>query len=185
MALSAAIALTIGCTANASAATIVVNVTNDAPDGSIDDTGCALREAVQSANTNVPGDNCNADTAGADTIVLEAGGPPRSRITRHPRKRTPRVLTNVTINRNSATGPSTNVYSGGILLGGVSGISATIRGSILAGNEAKSQLDCGQQSPSVDLVSLGDNLLGAAATADCVGREVEQRPDAADLLDHR
>ena len=73
LALAAAIALAIGCTATASAATIVVDVTNDAPDGSIDDTGCTLREAVQSANTNVPGANCNADTAGADTIVLEAG----------------------------------------------------------------------------------------------------------------
>lgn len=71
--LAAAIALAIGWTATASAATIVVDVTNDAPDGSIDDTGCTLREAVQSANTNTPGANCNADTAGPDTIVLEAG----------------------------------------------------------------------------------------------------------------
>ena len=70
---AAVIALAIGWTATASAATIVVNVTNDAPDGSIDDTGCTLREAVRSANTNVPGADCNADTAGADTIVLEAG----------------------------------------------------------------------------------------------------------------
>ena len=73
LALAVAIALAIGWTATASAATIVVDVTNDAPDGSFDDTGCTLREAVKSANTNVPGADCNADTAGADTIVLEAG----------------------------------------------------------------------------------------------------------------
>ena len=350
LALAAAIALAIGCTATASAATIVVDVTNDAPDGSIDDTGCTLREAVQSANTNVPGANCNADTAGADTIVLEAGrtykltnhaapedanvsgdldvtggggttirstGPglatidadsilfpgddafrdraidihegagavtlQRVRIINgavsdggpfgggggiraeapltlidsevsdnhvarfggNPQMGgggilvvrfgaltitgstvagnsvgadagastargggitfsafspggsltatnstisgnsasasdsitdvfgggilydhgTSMALTNVTINRNSATGPSTEVHSGGIFIG--FDTSATIRGSILAGNQAKSQQDCGQQTLSDDLVSLGDNLLGPAATANC------------------
>lgn len=348
LASAAAIALAIGWTATASAATIVVDVTNDAPDGSIGDTGCTLREAVQSANTNVPGADCNADTAGADTIVLEAGltykltnhaapesanasgdlditggggttirsdGPglatidadsvlfpgddafrgraieildgagavtlQRVRIingavatdglgggggilTRAPLTLTDSevsgnsvarfggnpgsggggilvqqggaltmtgstvagnsvqgddgvtvaqgggitfdsigfsltatnstisdnvvdsvsttteasgggisyesgasmALTNVTINRNSATGPSTDVHSGGIFIA-FGADNATIRGSILAGNQAKFQLDCGQGTANDDLVSLGDNLLGAAATANC------------------
>ena len=345
------IALAIGWTANASAATIVVNVTNDAPDGSIDDTGCTLREAVKSANTNVPGADCNADTAGADTIVLEAGltykltnhaapesanvsgdlditggggttirstgpGPATidadsiifpgddafrdraidihegagavtlqrvriingavsdggpfgggggirtegpltlidsevsdnhvARFGGNPQmggggilvvrfgaltmtgstvagnsvgadagvstargggitfsafspggsltatnstisgnsasasdsntdvfgggilydNGTSMALTNVTINRNSATGPSTQVHSGGLFIA-FGGNNPTIRGSILAGNQAKFQLDCGQGSVNADLVSLGDNLLGPAATANC------------------
>lgn len=338
LALTAAIALAIGCTATASAASIVVDVTNDAPDGSFDDTGCTLREGVQSANTNTPGANCNADTAGADTIVLEAGrtytlsnhatpedanvsgdlditggggttirstgtglatidadstlipgddavrgravdihagagavtlqgvriingavtdntggggirttapltlidsevsGNNDSKFAGVPvfggggiLVRDPdgaltmtgstvadnlvqggaggntrasgggisfdsssgsmdvtnstisgnvvdsfvaaneangggiffnhgasMALTNVTISGNSATGPSTNVYAGGIILNDPG---ATIRGSILAGNQAPSQVDCGQG----DLVSLGDNLLGAVS----------------------
>jgi len=346
--LAAAIALAIGWTATASAATIVVNVTNDAPDGGIGDTGCTLREAVKSANTNTPGANCNADTAGADTIVLQAGqtykltnhaapedanvsgdlditggggttirsdGPglatidadsvvfpgdddfrgraieildgagavtlERVRIINGAettngigggggiRTKAPLTLidsevsgnsvarfggnpgnggggilvqqggaltmtgttvagntvsadigastargggitfesignsltatnstisgnsvsasdtntdvfgggilygqgsslalTNVTINRNEVTGPSANVHSGGIFLG-FQGATPTIRGSILAGNQAKFQLDCGQQTLNNDLVSLDDNVLGPAATADC------------------
>ncbi len=349
LALALAIALAIGWTATASAATIVVDVTNDAADGSFDDTGCTLREAVQSANTNAPGANCNADTAGADTIVLEAGltykltnhaapesanvsgdlditggggttirsaGPGQATIdadsvlfpgddafrgraieildgagavtlqrvriingsvvendardsggggikTRVPltlidsevsgnsvarfggnpgfggggilvgqggaltmtgstvagnsvqgdavvvqgggitfggggsiggsmtatnstisgniaaadsdtteargagivydSRESTMALTNVTINRNSATGPGT-AHSGGIFLGAPG---ATIRGSILAGNQARLQLDCGQQLPDRDLVSLGGNVLGPSMTANC------------------
>lgn len=347
VALAAAIVLAIGCAGTASAATIVVDVTNDAPDASIDDTGCTLRQAVQSANTNTPGSGCNGDTAGADTIVLQAGltykltnhaapesanasgdlditggggttirstGPGLATIdadsvvfpgdddfrgraieildgagavtlqgvriingavttnglgggggilTEAPltlidsevsgnsvarfggnagtggggilveqggaltmtgstvagnsvqgdvgvsvakgggitfnsiggsltatnstisdnvvdsvsttteaagggiafERGVSMALTNVTINRNSATGPSTQVHSGGILIGYQT--NTTIRGSILAGNQAKFQLDCGQDSVSADLVSLGDNLLGPAATANC------------------
>jgi CSLREA domain-containing protein len=345
---AAAIALAIGWTASASGATIVVNVTNDAPDGGIGDTGCTLREAVRSANTNVPGTHCNADTAGADTIVLEAGktykltnhaapedanvsgdldisggggttirsdGPGLATIdadsvvfpgdddfrgraidilngagavtlqgvriingavttdglgggggilTRAPLtlidsevsgnsvarfggnpgtggggilvqqggaltmtgstvagnsvqgdvgvtvaqgggiafesignsltatnstisgnvvdsvsttteargagiaygSGESMALTNVTINRNSSIGPSTSVHSGGIFLQ-FQGEMPTIRGSILAGNQANSQVDCAQGSTVRDLVSLGDNLLGPAATANC------------------
>jgi hypothetical protein len=59
--------------AAASAATIVVGVTNDAAPGGFDDTGCTLRDAVQAANLNAPFSQCPGDTAGADTIVLQAG----------------------------------------------------------------------------------------------------------------
>ena len=59
--------------AAASAATINVAVTNDAPPGGFDDTGCTLRDAVQAANTNASFSQCPGDTAGADTIVLQAG----------------------------------------------------------------------------------------------------------------
>ena len=60
--------------APASAATIVVGPTDDAQNGSFDDTGCTLRDAVESANTNMTITNgCNGDNAGADTIVLKGG----------------------------------------------------------------------------------------------------------------
>ncbi len=57
----------------ASAATIVVGVTDDAAPGSFDDTGCTLRDAVQAANTNAPFSDCSGNNAGADTIVLQSG----------------------------------------------------------------------------------------------------------------
>jgi hypothetical protein len=58
----------------AGAATIVVARTDDPPNGSFDDLGCTLRDAVQAANTNVSAPNgCNGDNAGADTIVLQGG----------------------------------------------------------------------------------------------------------------
>jgi CSLREA domain-containing protein len=59
--------------AGATAATIVVGVTDDAAPGSFDDTGCTLRDAVQAANINAPFSDCNGNNAGADTIVLGSG----------------------------------------------------------------------------------------------------------------
>lgn len=60
--------------AGASAATIEVSVTGDAPNGSVDDVGCTLRDAIQAANTNTSAANgCAGDNAGADTIVLQSG----------------------------------------------------------------------------------------------------------------
>ncbi len=58
---------------SASAATIVVQNTGDAPAGGVDDVGCTIRDAVQAANTNAAVSNCNFDNAGADTIVLQSG----------------------------------------------------------------------------------------------------------------
>jgi len=58
--------------ASAGAATITVNTTND----DFENGGtCSLREAVETANTNLTGFGlgCNGDTAGADTIILQAG----------------------------------------------------------------------------------------------------------------
>jgi len=64
-------------TSSASAATIVVGPTDDAQNGGFDDTGCTLRDAVQSANTNTTILNgCNGDNGGGtghDTIVLQGG----------------------------------------------------------------------------------------------------------------
>src|ERR1700749_66376 len=58
----------------AGAATIVVERTEDVENGSFDDLGCTLRDAVNSANQNKTIANaCNGDNAGADTIVLEGG----------------------------------------------------------------------------------------------------------------
>jgi hypothetical protein len=59
----------------AGAATIVVARTNDAQNGSFDDLGCTLRDAVVAANTNTsePANGCNGDNAGADTVVLQGG----------------------------------------------------------------------------------------------------------------
>lgn len=58
----------------ADAATIVVANTGDAANGSFDDLGCTLRDAVQAANTNASDPNgCNGDNAGADTILLQGG----------------------------------------------------------------------------------------------------------------
>jgi CSLREA domain-containing protein len=60
--------------ATAGAATIVVASTEDIQNGSFDDPGCTLRDAVQAANTNTSAPNgCQGDNAGADTIVLEGG----------------------------------------------------------------------------------------------------------------
>jgi CSLREA domain-containing protein len=59
---------------SAGAATIVVGSTQDVENGSFDDPGCTLRDAIQAANTNTSDPNgCNGDTAGADTIVLQGG----------------------------------------------------------------------------------------------------------------
>jgi CSLREA domain-containing protein len=55
----------------ASAATITVDTTADEFD-SAPDTGCALREAIQAANTDDPFGDCT-EGDGADTIVLPAG----------------------------------------------------------------------------------------------------------------
>jgi hypothetical protein len=73
-------ALAVGCLMSlaagaASAATISPTVLGDAPNGSFDDTGCTLRDAVQAANTNTsePVLGCIGDTAGADTILLQGG----------------------------------------------------------------------------------------------------------------
>lgn len=60
--------------AGASAATITPTTTQDPQNGSFDDTGCTLRDAIQAANTNASDPNgCNGDNAGADTIVLQGG----------------------------------------------------------------------------------------------------------------
>jgi large repetitive protein len=74
MALAAACLALVGA-GPASAATISPNVLGDAPNGSFDDTGCTLRDAVQAANTNTsePLTGCLGDNAGADTILLEGG----------------------------------------------------------------------------------------------------------------
>ena len=55
---------------SAAAATIQVNTTFDEVENNAQ---CALREAVTAANTNADFGGCDGDTAGADTIVLEAG----------------------------------------------------------------------------------------------------------------
>jgi CSLREA domain-containing protein len=68
--LALAIALPALFAAGAGAATIQVTSTMD---GSIDDIGCDLRDAVQAANTNTAVGGCNGDSAGADTILLEGG----------------------------------------------------------------------------------------------------------------
>jgi hypothetical protein len=58
----------------ASAATIVPVSVADVDNGSIDDPGCTLRDAVRAANANASDPNgCAGDNAGADTIVLEGG----------------------------------------------------------------------------------------------------------------
>ena len=74
LALAAIVAWALLLPAGAGAATIVPNVTGDAPNGSLDDVGCTLRDAVQSANLNqtIP-NGCNGDNAGADVIVLQSG----------------------------------------------------------------------------------------------------------------
>jgi CSLREA domain-containing protein len=59
---------------SASAATIVVGITQDAPNGGLDDLGCTLRDAIDSANQNKSiANGCNGDNAGADTIILQGG----------------------------------------------------------------------------------------------------------------
>jgi CSLREA domain-containing protein len=68
------VAASLAFTGGASAATIVVTTPTDAENGSFDDVGCTLRDAVQSANLNTSIVNgCNGDNAGADTIVLQSG----------------------------------------------------------------------------------------------------------------
>jgi hypothetical protein len=57
--------------AGASAATIQVN--DDVDSGSLDQSGCTLRDAVSAANNNAPFGECNGDAAGPDTIVLQSG----------------------------------------------------------------------------------------------------------------
>jgi CSLREA domain-containing protein len=68
------------------------------------------------------------------------------------------TLTNVTISNNSAVGGnSTFVFGGGI---GLLGAKATLRGTILAGNQAPAKLDCTQVNPTDDWISAGDNVIG-------------------------
>ena len=61
----------------ASAATIQVASTQDVPNGSLDDPGCTLRDAIQAANDNTSDPNgCNGDDGGGtglDTILLQGG----------------------------------------------------------------------------------------------------------------
>jgi hypothetical protein len=57
--------------AAASAATIVVTDTSDTQ--SFDHSGCDIREAISASNNNANFGDCNGDSAGADTIVLEGG----------------------------------------------------------------------------------------------------------------
>jgi hypothetical protein len=56
--------------AGARAATITVTSTMD---GSIDDVGCDLRNAIDAANANTTVGECDGDQAGADTILLQGG----------------------------------------------------------------------------------------------------------------
>lgn len=73
-ALGLAVALLALGAGSAGAATIVVSSTQDVENGSFDDPGCTLRDAVQAANTNSSDPNgCDGDNAGADTIVLQGG----------------------------------------------------------------------------------------------------------------
>jgi hypothetical protein len=67
--LAALVAAGLGTT-SAGAATITVTSTMD---GSFDDVGCDLRDAVEAANTNTSVGACPGDAAGADTILLESG----------------------------------------------------------------------------------------------------------------
>lgn len=55
---------------NTLAATITVNTTADELNS---DGDCSLREAIQSANSNISVDSCTVGSAGADTINLPAG----------------------------------------------------------------------------------------------------------------
>lgn len=57
--------------ANADAASILVNTTDDEFSN---DGNCSLREAVASANNNTSFDDCNAGNAGADTILILVNG---------------------------------------------------------------------------------------------------------------
>ena len=65
-----AVLLLVALTGTAHAA--VINVTTTA-DAVTNDSFCSLREAVAAANANAPGNGCNGDSAGPDTINLGTG----------------------------------------------------------------------------------------------------------------
>jgi CSLREA domain-containing protein len=72
-------------------------------------------------------------------------------------------LTNVTISNNSAIGGTAAVVSaGGMLIFEANGAvsNATLKGTIVAGNIAPTNVDCGQVNPDDDWISAGDNVLG-------------------------
>ena len=72
-------------------------------------------------------------------------------------------LTNVTISDNEATGGgSSDVYGGGMFL---IAEGSTLRGTILAGNQALAREDCGQFGPDDDWISAGNNVIGDSS--DC------------------
>jgi CSLREA domain-containing protein len=67
-------------------------------------------------------------------------------------------LTNVTISNNSAIGgDSPSVFGGGLVLFEEN---ATLRGTILAGNQAPAQDDCAQIPPTDHWISGGNNVIG-------------------------
>ncbi len=70
MVLALALAATV-FPAGAGAATITVTDTSDTQ--SFDHSGCDLREAISASNNNANFGDCNGDSAGADTIVLQGG----------------------------------------------------------------------------------------------------------------
>ncbi len=66
------IALACGAFSAASAGAATIEVTSTM-DGSFDDVGCDLRDAINAANLNEDVGECPGDSAGADTILLEGG----------------------------------------------------------------------------------------------------------------
>ena len=76
-------------------------------------------------------------------------------------------LTNVTISSNSAIGGNaTSVFGGGMVLFEAN---ATLRGAILAGNQAPAQLDCAQVGADDDWTSGGNNVIGDTSGCGVIG----------------
>jgi CSLREA domain-containing protein len=68
------LAASLALTGSAGAATIAVTTLNDEIGGDPGETGCSLREAVATANTDTPGDGCVLTAAaGTDTITVPNG----------------------------------------------------------------------------------------------------------------
>jgi CSLREA domain-containing protein len=82
------------------------------------------------------------------------------------------TLTNVTISNNSAIGGTAPVVSaGGMVIFEANGAvsNATLKGTIVAGNIAPTDVDCGQVNPDDDWISAGDNVLGDFSACDHTG----------------
>jgi hypothetical protein len=81
-------------------------------------------------------------------------------------------LNNVTVSNNSAIGgDAPTVYGGGIVLFESDGEASftTLHGTILAGNNAPAQRDCGQVDSDDDWISAGDNVVGDTSGCGVIG----------------